>query len=666
MKTPSLLIGAALMFWGWQTDHMIFAAIMAILLECSNFIELKWDVSSADFSRISDVCNLIFLGAAVYLFTSTRSAGAILVLIQWLPMILLPLLLFQMYSTSDKIDISAIFLLMRKKRKKKVGKPSTTINLTYPYVVLCIVSASAANVRTFWFYPAVFLLTAWALWPNKSKRYSLPMWFCLLVLGGFGGYWGHIGLHNLQLTLEEKGMVWFQDLIRADRDPYRNRTAIGDIGELKLSDRIVFRVKQKSDTAHPILLREASYNKYNASGWFAFRANFTDIRPEHGRIKWDSQPSQSTNKTITVSAYLKGGKGLLKLPNGTYQIAQLPAYKIKHNPYGAVKIEEGPGLLNYQVHFGSYSSLDSTPNGADLSIPEQEEATLSRIVQELDLASKNPQKILERVNNFFQQEFKYSLFQNKRKRFATPLTDFLLRSRSGHCEFFATASVLLLRTAGIPARYASGYSVQEFSRWENCFVVRARHAHAWALVFIDGAWHDFDTTPSSWASIEKGDSSIWDSFYDLSSWCWLKFSEWRWLDKEGGLKTYAWLFLIPLFIILARKLYFKKRIKRLATEREKTISMTPYSGTESEFYLIEKQLNKWGLTRHHWETLSDWLQRIKESQTPYAVIESIDAILTLHYRYRFDPKGITSTEKTLLKSKVESWLEQSGEETTQG
>src|SRR5439155_1389676 len=76
------------------------------------------------------------------------------------------------------------------------------------------------------------------------------------------------------------------------------------------------------------------------------------------------------------------------------------------------------------------------------------------------------------------------------------------RGHSGHCEYFATATVLLLRAAGVPARYATGYSVQEWSRLERRYVVRARHAHSWALVWADGAWRDLDTTPPLWADEE--------------------------------------------------------------------------------------------------------------------------------------------------------------------
>lgn len=64
----------------------------------------------------------------------------------------------------------------------------------------------------------------------------------------------------------------------------------------------------------------------------------------------------------------------------------------------------------------------------------------------------------------------------------TPLSTFLLKNRSGHCEYFATATTLLLREVGIPARYAIGFSVSEFSPLENQFIVRGRDSHAWTLV----------------------------------------------------------------------------------------------------------------------------------------------------------------------------------------
>jgi DNA-3-methyladenine glycosylase II len=62
--------------------------------------------------------------------------------------------------------------------------------------------------------------------------------------------------------------------------------------------------------------------------------------------------------------------------------------------------------------------------------------------------------------------------------------------------------VLLLRQAGIPARYVVGYSAQEFSALEKAFLVRNRHAHAWAVALVDGHWVTVDTTPATWAEQE--------------------------------------------------------------------------------------------------------------------------------------------------------------------
>ena len=181
MKTPLLLIGASLVFWGWQTGLWYFAIVMAVGLEGSRLIQSRLDLSLSDFSRIADFCTLIFVGMLVYLLLSTRSAGVLLVLIQWLPLAFLPIVAAQVYSTQDRIDISALFLIMRIERVKRENILSTAVNLTYPYFALCVIAASAANVRTIGFYAGLFVLTTWALWSFRSRRYSPVLWACLLV-----------------------------------------------------------------------------------------------------------------------------------------------------------------------------------------------------------------------------------------------------------------------------------------------------------------------------------------------------------------------------------------------------------------------------------------------------------------------------------------------------
>jgi hypothetical protein len=655
MKTPPFLLGASLIFWGWQTGHLIIASAMALVLEGSRWFAVRWDFSASDYNRISDLCTLILIGMFIYLFFSIQSIFLILILLQWLPIAIFPLLIFQVYGTSEAIDISALFLMMRKKTDEGLGQTPVAINLTYPYFAACILSASAANVRNIGFYAGLMVLGAWALWFQRSRRFSSMIWLTLFVFAGIGGYGGQIGLRQLQLAVERKSLEWFSEYMRQDTDPYRSRTAIGDIGELKLSDRIVFRVRLEDELECPLLLREAGYNKYNEWGWFALPAKFETVLPDEKDV-WKIQSRLTTGKGISISSYLRHGKGMLKLPNGAFQIENLPVMKMTRNQFGAFRVEEGPGFVDYRVLFNPSASLDSPPNIDDLSVPKTEVSTIFGIAKALDLKAIPRREALKRIDYYFREHFKYSLVLSQPDSDSTPLSHFLLKTRAGHCEYFATATVLLLRAARIPARYASGYSVQEFSRMENCFVVRARHAHAWALVHIDGNWRNFDTTPASWFNIEDESASILQPISDVWSWCMLKFSQWRWIKKEGGLKKYGIWVLVPLIVIFARKLYSQNRVKRIKIEKERVDDTRVNPGKDSEFYRVEKRLNEFGFYRESGETFSFWISNIEANRPSFLDLGEIRELLTLHYRYRFDPKGLTPGEKAALRSSVSSWL----------
>ena len=78
------------------------------------------------------------------------------------------------------------------------------------------------------------------------------------------------------------------------------------------------------------------------------------------------------------------------------------------------------------------------------------------------------------------------------------LEDFLFRTRRGHCEFFATAMVVMLRSQGIPARFVTGFLGGEENAFEGYYVVRQSNAHAWVEAwFPDRGWQVFDPTPAS-------------------------------------------------------------------------------------------------------------------------------------------------------------------------
>ncbi|MGI9553756.1 MAG: transglutaminaseTgpA domain-containing protein [Thermodesulfobacteriota bacterium] len=78
-----------------------------------------------------------------------------------------------------------------------------------------------------------------------------------------------------------------------------------------------------------------------------------------------------------------------------------------------------------------------------------------------------------------------------------PLDQFLFENKEGHCEYFASSMVVLLREMGIPTRLVTGFLGGEFNYIGEYFLVRESDAHAWVEVYFpEYGWISFDPTPS--------------------------------------------------------------------------------------------------------------------------------------------------------------------------
>jgi len=94
---------------------------------------------------------------------------------------------------------------------------------------------------------------------------------------------------------------------------------------------------------------------------------------------------------------------------------------------------------------------------------------------------------------FHEQEFHYTLAPPSLGD--DPVDEFLFETRRGFCEHYASAFVVLLRAAGIPARVVTGYQGGEFNPAGRYFIVRQLDAHAWAEAWIPGeGWVRADPT----------------------------------------------------------------------------------------------------------------------------------------------------------------------------
>ncbi len=651
MNTPPFLLAAAALFWGWQTGNWLVAIAGATLLEAPRYVARRWQLESAEFNRVADFCTMLLLAIALYLYFTFGNPRAVTLLFQWMPIIVAPLVLAQAWSTTRAIDLSVLFWSVRRNPMRRAVK----LNLGYPAFVLWLLAASAANRQGAAFYLGLTVLAAWPLLLARPRSYAAPVAAGMLVAAALAGFGGQLGLHRLQLWLEGAVPEWMSGG-GARTNPYRSTTDIGTIGELKLSDRILLRVEADPAVKAPILLHRASYDDYVGGTWVARNARFAQLAPSGTASTWklyggpDEGPEPASRVTVHDDS---GGNPVLSLPANTTRIAGLAASEMKMNALGAVQIEHKPGFFSYRALVGSGGSAYGPPAPQDLRVPKAESAAIAAIADELRLAALPPEQALAAVQRFFTRGFEYSTWQGRPAGGRTPLAEFLQKTRAGHCEYFASATVLLLRSGGIPARYATGFSAQEWSKLEGAYVVRERHAHAWARAWVGGAWRDIDTTPPSWFAADATGSPLWSPLTDLWSWARFRLAEWSARASERGWShSLAWLAL-PLCVWLAWRTLRGRRAEAAAARTE-VILKQPWPGQDSEFYLIERRMAQLGHARRDEETLTEWLARV-ETQAGLDA-EGLQRLARLHYRHRFDPEGLPAAERQALRSEALAWL----------
>jgi hypothetical protein len=99
------------------------------------------------------------------------------------------------------------------------------------------------------------------------------------------------------------------------------------------------------------------------------------------------------------------------------------------------------------------------------------------------------------IESYLRGNYAYSL--DLKATGEEPLSDFLFRVRAGHCEYFATAMAVMLRTQGVASRLVNGFLPGEYNSAAGAYTVRQSDAHSWVEAYFPqtGSWVTFDPTP---------------------------------------------------------------------------------------------------------------------------------------------------------------------------
>lgn len=116
------------------------------------------------------------------------------------------------------------------------------------------------------------------------------------------------------------------------------------------------------------------------------------------------------------------------------------------------------------------------------------------LAQQLRRKAESPAEIVDLGLRFLQEGgFRYTL--NPPLLGDDPIDSLLFKVRQGYCEHYASAFAFLMRAAGIPARLVGGYLGAEPNPYDDYWLVRQLHAHAWVEVWLPhSGWTRRDPT----------------------------------------------------------------------------------------------------------------------------------------------------------------------------
>lgn len=250
----------------------------------------------------------------------------------------------------------------------------------------------------------------------------------------------------------------------------------------------------------PVYLRGGVFDSFDGLSWHRSYSGNEKLRLDFDRIVFDqTDASDWVHQTIQVVENLPGEI------YGAVRIAELqfPASVIARDYYQGLHV---PGKLRkgteyslksaIQLAAGRPSSGPEALAGPDNylqlpdDLPQRIPALAARIMgSNVDLTAAG---LLEQhLRTAYQYTFETVVSSQGR----IPLDEFLFETRLGHCEYFATAMAIMLRTQGIPARLATGFSATTYNPLTGYYEVRGLDAHAWVEAwFPDHGWVLFEPT----------------------------------------------------------------------------------------------------------------------------------------------------------------------------
>ena len=303
---------------------------------------------------------------------------------------------------------------------------------------------------------------------------------------------------------------------------FSDHVELGAIGEIQRSSAVVMHVQIDGDhnTAANLKWRGIALSTFDGRSWSNSHRSFPATRLLDGSFGlWpagQSLNSATPHKNATSIHYR-----VLLEPIGTNVFFLAPIGNRLQGNYRAVAIDKDGDVFNLDGErpIGTYeawsdisrfTAQEVTGDSEDVQISPRYlqlptlDPRIPVLAQEITASTNNNYGKAVAIEHYLRSEFGYTL-QLPSANVTDPLANFLFERKEGHCEYFASAMAVMLRTLGIPSRVITGFRGGEYNDLSGQYVIRASDAHAWVEAYFPNyGWVSFDPTPSTPAIVPTG------------------------------------------------------------------------------------------------------------------------------------------------------------------
>lgn len=277
----------------------------------------------------------------------------------------------------------------------------------------------------------------------------------------------------------------------------------GEIAELTLSDAIAFRVEFGDAAPPPNRLRYWRGPVFSIFDGISWRLGPTYIA-ENADFFTEQEEKSAIAYTVTLEPHDRTWLFALEFP---YSLPERESagferrqrrFAYKNYAQQLLAVMPVTQTIRYRQKSILRNHFPATPQESNfnLRLPLNKNPQTYALAKTLRTAGMSDHDYVDAVLAYFHREpFHYSLsFDNLEMDPQNPVDGFLFGTKTGFCEHYSSAFVVLMRAGGVPARVVTGYQGGEINPQGDYLIVRQSDAHAWAEVLIDGEWQRVDPT----------------------------------------------------------------------------------------------------------------------------------------------------------------------------